>query len=549
MRNLSTLSTGLVLLAATAACQNGPGEAKEPPALTVTSPARSLLQDHAGTVMVRGTVAPNASGDPIDKVLVNDVPATIEADGTFSAMVDVGEGATLIQTVARDASGTTATDTRAVQAGQLRAVGTAIPSAVTASMSADAFAKISAAAGPILKGLNLGALLAPLQPMVHVGDENGEDGAFARAYVDDVKFADAKIAMAPVQGGLSFRAEIDRLDVPGHARYAILYIPGQTTFRITADKIVVAGTLNVTPNGMAGFTTKLVSPDVTVTNFHLDASGLPGTILADLKLDSAIQFIVSKGAELAMNPLMNQALGALGGPQQLDVLGKKLELQVAPSAVAFAPTGALISMTMKALIAGGEASPGFIYTPNGAPSLDPGHGFQLGLADDLANEMLAEAKASGMLDLSVAETGGTFDAAQIHMTLPPMISADATDGQLRLVLGDMVATFTDHGAPVAQAAINAKVDLKISPLTNGTSVALQLGTPEIHVDVTDGVANRSGLSSENLANATAAGLGAQINAITRLLVAIPIPAVAGLQIRDLSIGSDHGYVMVKGAFE
>jgi hypothetical protein len=135
------------------------------------------------------------------------------------------------------------------------------------------------------------------------------------------------------------------------------------------------------------------------------------------------------------------------------------------------------------------------------------------------------------------------------MTLPPMISADATDGELRLVLGDMIATFTDHGAPVAQAAINAKVDLKISALTNGTSVAVQLGTPEIHVNVIEGVDNRSGLSSESLSNATAAGLGAQLNALSRLLVAIPIPAVAGLQIRDLSIGSDHGYVMVKGAFD
>jgi len=543
----SALSTGLLLLA-TAACQNGPGEAKEPPVLKVTSPARSLLQDHAGQVMVRGTVEPNADGDPVTKVLVNNVQATLEADGTFSALVDVGEGATLIHTVASDASGTKATDTRAVQAGQLRAVGTNIPSAVTAALSADAFAKISAAAGPIIKGLDMGALLAPLQPMVHVGDDNGEDGAFARAYIDDVKFSDVKIAMSPAQGGLTFRAEIDRLDVPGHARYAILWIPGSTTFRITADKIVVAGTLNVTPNGMAGFTTKLVSPNVSVTGFHLDASGLPGEILGQLNLDTAIQFIISKGAELAMNPLMNQALGALGGPQQLDVLGKKLDLQVAPSAISFTPTGALVAMNMKVLLAGGQASPGFIYTDNGAPSLDPGHGFQIGLADDLANEMLAEAQAAGMLDLALPEAGGTFDTAQLHMTLPPTISADATDGELRLVLGDMIMTFTSHGTPVARAALNATVDLKISPLTNGTSVAVQLGTPDIHVDLLDDIANRSGLPDQSLSNATAAGLAAQLSAISKLLVAIPVPAVAGLQVRDLSIGSDNGYVMVKGTF-
>ena len=203
---------------------------------------------------------------------------------------------------------------------------------------------------------------------------------------------------------------------------------------------------------------------------------------------------------------------------------------------------------MKILIAGGESSPGFIYTPNGAPSMDPGHGFQLGLADDLANELLAEATAAGMLDLSLPESVGAFDTAQIHMTLAPMISADATDGQLHLVLGDMLATFTNHGKPVAKAAISATLDLQVTPLPNGTSVAVQLGTPQIHVDAVDDVANVTGLGDKELASATAAVLGSQIESISKLLVAIPIPAVAGLQVRDLSISSDSGYVMVKGAF-
>ena len=548
MRNLVTIFTGLALLA-TAACETGPGQAKEPPVLRVTSPARSLIQDHTGQVMVSGTAEPNAEGDPVEKVLVNNVEATLAADGSFRALIDVGEGATLIQTVARGQNGTAATDTRAVQAGPLRPVGTNLTSAVTAALSADSFAKISAAAGPFIKGLNMGALLAPLQPMVHLGDENGEDCAFARAYVDDVKFGSVKISLAPVQGGLAFSAEIDQLAVPGHARYAVLCVTGSNTFRITADAIAVAGTLTMTPNGMAGFATKLANPNVSVTNFHLEASGLPGEVLGQLHLDSAIQFIISKGAELAMNPLMNQALGALAGPQQLDVLGKKLDLQVAPSAVSFDPTGGLVAMNLKVLLAGSEASPGFVFTDNGAPTMDPGHGFQLGLADDLANELLAEARAAGLLDLTMPQQGGAFDAVQIHMTLPPMISADATDGELRLVLGDMFATFVGHGTPVARAAINAKVDLEISPLPNGTSVAVQLGTPDIHVDLLDDIANTTGLDDSALPKATAAMLDAQLGALEKLLVAIPLPAAFGLQVSDLSIGSDHGYVMVKGAFE
>jgi hypothetical protein len=508
----------------------------------VTSPARSLIQDHAGQIMVTGTVQPNAEGDPIDKVLVNNVAATVDAGGAFHAVIDLGAGATLIETVARDVRGSTATDTRAVHAGALRPIGTNIPSAVTAALSADAFAKLSTAATPLIKGLDMGALLAPLQPMLHIDDENGEDCAFARLFVDDLTFSDFHLSLTPVQGGLKIAVEIDGLDVPAHARFALACIPGSLSLHVSADKITVAGTLQVTPNGMAGFTTKLANPAVTVTGLHLPS--LPD-VLTQLHIDSAIQSIVAKAAELAMNPLLNTALGALAGPLQLDIAGQKLEIQVAPSAITFDATGAVLAMDMRAVLAGSTSSPGFIFTDNGLPSMDPSRGFQLGLADDLANEMLAELQALGALDLTVTGTG-PFDATQIHMTLPPMISADLADGEMRLVLGDMIATFVDHGAPLAKAAISAKVDLKIAPTLNGAGVALQLGAPDIHVTTLDDIANTTGLSDNDLASATATTLGAQITSITRLLTAIPVPSVAGLHMHDLSLGSDDGYVMVNG---
>jgi hypothetical protein len=541
---------GLASITATGTgCEAGPAPAKEPPVLTVASPARSLVRGTAGPLMVSGTVAPNDHGDAVEKVLVNNVQATLTADGTFHALIDVPEGATLIHTVARDAAGATATDTRAVHAGQLRAVGETIPSAITAALSADTFAKISRAAGPILESVDMKAMLAPLQPMVHVDDPDGEDCAFARVFVDDLEFSDIQLSLAPVADGLSFSAEIVGLDVPGHARYAVLCAPFSTALRITADRVAIAGTLSVTPNGMAGFTTKLNNPRVTVTGFHLSASGIPGDILGRLHLDSAIQFIVAKGAELAMNPLMNMALGALAGPQQLDVLGKQLEIQVAPSEISFAPTGAVLSMNMKALFAGSEASPGFIYTDNGRPAMDAGRGFQLGVADDFVNELMAELQAVGALDLTMAKPTQAFDATQLHLTLPPMISADAADGTMRLVLGDLFATFTSRGTPVARAAISAVVDLKIAAAINGGSVLLQLGTPEIHVDTLDDIANATGVGDDDLATATAASLTAELAKLTALFAAIPLPAIAGLSVRDASLGSDAGYVMMNGRFD
>ncbi|HMG56538.1 MAG TPA: hypothetical protein VK601_23725 [Kofleriaceae bacterium] len=543
MRN-HTVSTGLVLLLATVGgCEAGPGSAKEPPVLTVTSPARSTIRGEGGQITVIGTALPSAQGEAVDKVLVNNVQATLTPDGAFHALIDVGAGAQLIQTVARGVNGATVSDTRSIQTGQLHPVGANIGRAVAAALSADAFAKISAAAGPIIQGLDVPAMLAPLQPMVSAGGSL----ASLKLFVENLEFTDIKISLVPVQGGLAFSAAITKLDVPAQMKVAGALVPdGTISVRVTADKITVAGTLNVTPNGMAGFKTTLINPDVGITNSHL-AGLLPDPIIDLFDLDSAIAFVASKGAELFMGPLVNQALGALGGPQHLDVLGHQLELQVAPSVVDFTPDGGVVELDMKALLAGSEASPGFIQTDNGAPGMDASHGFQLGLADDLINELLAELHALGTLNLSMPQAAGVFDTVQVKMTVPPMISADAADGEMRVVLGDMFATFTSHGTPVGKAAINARIDLKIAPLVaGGSAVGLQLGTPEIHVDTLDDIANATGLDSSDLSKATAACLGAQIDALTKLLVAIPVPSLAGLQLRDLSIGADDGYVMISG---
>ena len=546
MRNVVTISTGFALLAALAACETGPGQAKDPPVLTITSPARSLIQGAAGKLAVTGTAMPNAQGDALARVMVNDVQAAVSPDGSFTAMIDIPQGATLIQTVATDVNGISATDTRAVEAGRLHAVGTNIERAVAAAISASGFARLSAAAGGIIKGLDVSAMLRPLQPMLSLGNSL----ANLKLSVDNVKFSDVKISLTPVAGGLSFGAEIDKLDVTGHIDFAGTLVPdGSTSLRVTADKIVVAGTLHITPNGMAGFKTSLSNPNVQISNPDLSVSGVPSLILDLLDVNDVIAKVIPPVAELAMGPVVNLALGALAGPKQIDLFGKKLDMQVSPSMIDFTPDGGVVEMNMKAMLEGSEQSPGFIYTDNGAPSLDRVYGLQIGLADDLANEMLAEMHALGMLNLTMPQNAGVFDTAQIQLTMPPMISADATDGEMRVVLGDMLATFTSHGTPVGKAAINARIDLRISPLAAGGAVALQLGKPEIHVNTLDDVANTTGLADKDLAAATGAVLGAQIDAITKLLGAIPIPAIAGLQFHDLSISADDGYVMVSGQLQ
>jgi hypothetical protein len=541
MHTALSISTGLLIIATAAAC-GGPPPA---PVLTVTSPARGLIQSEAGQLTVTGTAMPGTSGARVEKVTVNRVAATLRPDGSFTAVLDAPNGAMLLDTVATSDDGGAANDTRAVQTGQLRPVGTSIDRAVTAALSADAFTRLSAAAGPLLGAMDLAAMLAPSQPMVSAGD----DLANLKLSVTGVTLTVRKIALAPVDGGLSFSAELDGLHVAANVVYAGALVPdGSTTVTITADQVTIAGTLDVAPAGASGFTTKLVAPVVNTVGLHLAASGAAGEILDLLNsvLGSTIETVVSQSAELALGPLVNQALGALAGPQQLDVLGKKLDLQVSPSAVTFTSAGALVTMNLKALLEGSESSPGYIFTDNGVPALDASHGIQLGLADDLVNELLAEVHALGVLDLAVQQDFGLFDGAQFHLTMPPMISANTKDGAMRLVIGDMIATFTHKGATVVRAAINVQVDLKIAPAANARQVALQLGAVDLRIDLLDDAAGTAGVSGDDLSGATSTGIGIQLDSLSQLLITLPVPSVAGIQLEHLSIGADSGYVMMSG---
>lgn len=548
MRNL-LLATSLTLL--TAACNDEIGTLPEPPVLKVTSPERSLMRNSAGALTVTGTVAPSVDGSPIKKLTVNGVAATVNSDGTFSAELNLSPGATLITTEAIAENGGKANDTRSVEAGQLRAPGSAIQNAITTAISKQAFARIATAAGTMIKQTDMKPLLMPMNPMLRSGDENGEDCLFARLFIDDFKMSNATITLVPVIGGLAFSAKLDGVDVPGRARYAVACADGSNTTRVQASSVLVKGTLMITPDGMTGFKTDLKNETVQITGLNITASGIPGAALDLIPLDTLIQKAAPLAAKAFMGPMMNKALGGLGGPKELNVLGKTIAMQVSPSDIMFDADGGLITLDMKMLIKGTENSKGFIFTDNGLPAMDPGNGLMIGLADDLANSMISQLAATGMLNIQKHAAGGTFDDSQIEITSPPMISADPTDGTMRLVLPDMITTFTLQGTPVAKAAINATVDLKITPsASNSYAVAVQLGKPVIHADTLDDIPNLTLMTDEDLATGVELVLEAQLASLSALLGTIPMPSLpAGLVLKDMSVGSDDGYVMVQATLE
>lgn len=534
MRHL--LSIALVSLAACV------GTTPPAPELTVTSPMRGMYQASGDQVIVQGTARPGTDGAAIARVTVNGAAAKLAADGSFTATLTVPSGTTLLETTATTAEGGATTDARAVQLGDMRPVGTRIERAVTAALSAEAFTKLAATAGPLIKSLDLNAMLASMQPIASFGDSL----ANVAITTSNVTLGNVVITLTPVAGGLRFGAEIDNLAVTAKAAYGGTFVPdGTTTIAVTGDHISLTGTLSLTPSGTAGFATKIASPAVKLTNLKLKASGAAGSILSLLNdnLGSLVQDLLVTTTEEAMQPMIDAAMGALDGPQSFDILGHTLALEASPSAASFTTQGALITMDLQAKFAGSESSPGFIYNPNGTPTVSVGKGVEVALADDLINEMLASAHAVGLLDIHLAEDFGGFDAADLKLTRPPMLSANTTDGSTQLVLGEMVATLSKGGKPQASAAINAQVAVQVLPGSKPEEIALKFGQVRLFVNLLD---NPDSGAAGDLADAASTGIALQLDSLSQLLITVPIPQVAGVTFDTLAVRGDHGYIVVSG---
>jgi hypothetical protein len=541
---LSTVSIGAI------GCSAADGPDGPPPVLKITSPARGTIQSGLDDVEVRGTVtaAPdtgNGAGLPVASVEVNGVPAQVAADGTFVARVPIGAGATMLHTVALDTDGNEALDTRTIEAGTLLPIDSTIDDAITAAISRDAFAKIGELAGNLIKATDLGALVQGMNPVVDSGD--GPDCLYGQAFIQDLDMANATIELVPYAGGLQLHATIDGLDVPLTTQYAVACVDGDTDVRITADHVDIVGDLALSvSNGRIDV--ELMNPDVQLDNLEIDASGLPGTIIDMLSLDSAIQWIIPYAVDMFVGPMLNDAIAGMSvGPLELDILGQHLTMGVSPSAIEMTADGGKLMMDSEFHVRGSEASPGLVFTQNGLPSMDAGNGFQLAMADDAINQLMNGFWAVGAMNMTIPHQAGQFDHLKLEARLPPMMSASTTDGDMKLVIGDMMVTLIGTGVEQAKLAFNVEIAMQME--SEGSVMKLGLQEPVVYIDTTDEIPNISGFTDDDLETIHHTVVGLMMDQMLPLLGAVPLPSFAGIQLEDISIQGKAGYVTISGALD
>jgi Glucodextranase, domain B len=545
----AALVPGLALALAAAACTDDAPTPQLPPELKVLSPARGLMQPGLSTVEVAGVVSANPETQvAVASVTVNGVTAAVGTDGTFRAQVPVHAGANLLHTVAVGTDGAEQSDTRAVLTGTMQPLDTAVDNAMRAGLSKAAFTRLGTFAGDQIAAANLSALLMPLNPVVAKGLDNGqEDCLYGKVSVrPGIDMTDANIQFTPTAAGLTLDATFDRVVAPLHARYAAACLDGDTDITIRATQIRIRGNLAATVSG-GRVHVKLANPQVTLTGFDLQASGLPGAVLDLLDLDQEIGNIMASATEKFVGPMVEKAIeGVKVGEQHLSILGKDLAINVAASGVHFDPTGADIVLDTSMVVGGAPASASYLYTDNQTPPARTNTGIELALADDAINQLMAGFWASGAIDRTIVQDLGLADAIALKAKLPPVVSTSA-DGSMHLTVGDLMATMTKGGVPTTTLAINLEVALKAepSPLSPGL-VKLTLGLPTLTTDV---VEDTSGLDSVGLGRIMPQLVQLQLEGFAPILGSIPLPSVAGLNPVDVHVGGKGGYVTLAAGIQ
>jgi hypothetical protein len=521
---------------------NAPAIDPNAPKVHIVTPDFGTIAGDVHSVTVTGTSSDDVG---VTSVTVNDVPATLATDGSWTATVPVKAGTNLLHAIAKDAQGNAGKESRAVVAGPMVDIAQPVPQAITATLSAQTFAAIGKGTAGFLTSGDLASMLGTA-PVLDLG--GGPDCLYAQAWVTSVTFGGADVTLAPQDGGLWLDVELDQANIGMHLEYAAACVNGSRDITVGASHVSVSGnmTVGVTNNN---FDIHLDNPNVSITGFNVELGGIPGAIVDMLHLDTAMGPILGWATEKFVVPMLNNSLAGLNNTKTIDVLGTMVDISIKPNDIQFSSAGAIVVLD-SSLRAHGDSGT-FVFTDNTQPAMDLSHGFQMAVADDAANQLFTSLWSAKGLDKTIdlkngsyGEIGTLYDSVEISAAVPPFV--DASGKGLNLTVGDLVATFKNGGQVVTKVAINAEVDLQVVNAPQG-GIRFDVGTPTTYVDVLDeGVEGANQLSNSEFEAIASFALSRVIAVGSGSVGAIPLPAVGGVSVQNLTIGEQTGYLVVDG---
>jgi hypothetical protein len=520
------------------------------PKVRFTSPQRGAIVNNVTSVTVTGNVI-DEDGD-IETVTLNDVVVPLDANGGFSVNVPVTTGITLLRAVASDKAGNKGKQTQSVMAGEMASVDTEVTDAILTRVSEQAFDAIGRGTARFVQDADLGAMVANMNPVVNAGSGCN----FAKANVGAMDVGATSLSLVPRDGAIDFHMVMNDVDVPMQTTYAALCINGASSVRATMSKVDVRGVLTLSVvNGQ--FSAQVENPDVKLTDFRLDVSGVPGAIINLLNLNAVISPLLATAVERFVVPQMNKALSGLVKEQTTTVMGKEVRISVKPSQIDVDSNGAVVRLDTRFRVAGDELAKGFVYAANQEPNISTAPGLAMAVADDSVNQLFGSLWGAGVMDVKLdlstgayGTVGNLFSGIETKGSLPLFVSADG--GALKITIGDLIGKFTDTDTrTVTAAAINGEVSMSVESTATG-ELRLAVGDPKVSVDVldsADGVEGTNALSTPQFEGLLSFGVSQAVGIAAGAVGTVPLPSFSGISAQNVVVDAQTGYMMVTGELQ
>jgi hypothetical protein len=550
MRGTANLAIALIT-ASTAACSSAqnPGDDVngEAPLLEVLTPERGTTAD-ATEVTVTGRATDD---EPGLVVTVNGVETTTAADGSFSAVVPVTAGLSLIETHAIDARANDVRDVRAVLAGTLLPTDGSIGAPIAARVGAGGLAQVGNVLAATAQALDWNALALGMNPL----SEDDGCNAIHRLDAEQLTVGTIGVSIVPGNGALQLVVTINDIYLRMHAEFEAICIDGSTTVEVTSSQARITGDLVI---GVAGgvLVATLPASSVTLDGFGLNIGGVPGAI-EDLIEGEARDAAEDALADAVRDQVPAEASEALAGllaqPIATDILERPTTFTMTPDGVMITPEGLVASVDTRVLVTGGE---GGVFASSPMPLTSgvwASDQLGLALADDVLNQLFGGLWASGALtpNLSLDGDAGILapllddDARAIKLTmlLPPYVRAEG--GVLELAIGDILFSVRDEAdTEIQQFALSIVTSLAAMPNSSG-GLAVTVGTPTVRAQLvmqTDAVDTQ--LTGEQLEGIVTGAWGLIGNLLGESLQDVPMPSVSGLQLGGPSLSGRDGFLVV-----
>ncbi|MBT8493497.1 MAG: hypothetical protein KJO07_10605, partial [Deltaproteobacteria bacterium] len=443
------------------------------PTIIIEKPERgTILPD--SQVEVQGRVEDNDS--EVTGLEINGNQVTLRPDGSFETLIQVGDGITLIRTVATDVDGNEGTDTRSVMAGNLVPQDTPAFDGAAGRMGRETFENVNLTTENLLESPDEIAKMAEkFNPIVDAGG----NCLGVQLELESVTMDDADVNILPVEGGIAFDIVLQDIEVRMPSDFAVACIDGSATVVATADQATLTGRINIGLDRGA-LVVELVDVDSTFLDIDVDVGFLKSEIIEAFLWD--LEGLAGKAVENIIHSQVNKFIDNfltdfVKNEWSVIVSDTELVFGATPTMVEFNDNGGFIAVDTKVVATSPQTDLlGYVSTPSDAPALEMRDypGFRAIIADDFVNQAFAAFWSTGALEKAVAFDsevadkesflGNAIDRVEITALLPPYV--DARDqNALSITLGDILVDIINETPTgddiVTRLALSGQVTLSV----------------------------------------------------------------------------------------